>query len=178
MIDMIFAPGTGTITATTLENQFFTLCSLLQSIERDAVKNDKAVNTLSYTIDTDTDIASGSISIFCTITRNSAGILEFTYPNPYTGITYTEGTGGDSKASGLITEALVERAYLIITAEREKKRNDPNFNNKLTNPSWSINDVPLNSPIAHNAIFKFSFNLQTQTTFTGNGESRYAVEYL
>lgn len=177
---MEFNPGTGgTISAITLENQFFTLCSLIQGIERDAAKNDKGVNLLTYTIDTDTDIASGSASIYCTITRNSTtGILEFVYPNPYTGITYAEGSGGDSKASGLITEALVERAYLIITAEREKKRNDPNFANKLTNPTWSINDVPLNSPIAHNAIFKFSFNMQTQTTFTGNGESRFAVEYL
>ncbi|HAT75622.1 MAG TPA: hypothetical protein DCS19_01980 [Flavobacterium sp.] len=177
---MIFAPGAGgTITSTTLENQFYTLCSLIQDIERDAAKNDKGVNTLSYTIDTDTAIASGSVSIYCIITRSSTtGILEFTYPNPYTGVAYTEGTGGDSKSSEVITESLAERAYLIITAEREKKRNDPNFNNKLTNPSWSINDVPLNSPIPHNALFKFNFNLQTQTTFTGNGESRYAVEYL
>lgn len=177
---MQFNPGTGgTITASTLENQFFTLCSLIQNVERDAAKNDKGVNLLTYTIDTDTDIASGSASIYCTITRNSTtGILEFSYPNPYTGITYSEGTGGDSKASGVITEALAERAFLMIAAEREKKRNDPNFSNKLTNPTWSINDVPLNSPIAHNALFKFSFNLQTQTTFTGNGESRNAVEYL
>ncbi|MGL4498571.1 MAG: hypothetical protein ACRC78_12530 [Planktothrix sp.] len=176
---MIFAPGTGTINATTLENQFFTLCSLIQNIERDAAKNDKGVNLLTYSIDGDTAIMSGSASVYCTIIRNiTTGILEYIYPNPYTGVTYTEGTGGDSKSSGIITESLVERAYLMIAAEREKKRNDPNFSNKLTNPTWSINDVPLNSPIPHNAIFKFNFNLQTQTTFTGNGESRFAVEYL
>lgn len=176
---MQFAPGTGTIQATTLENQFYTLCSLIQSIERDAAKNDKGVNMLSYTIDTDTDIATGSASLFCTVTRNTTtGALEFAYPNPYTGVTYTEGTGGDSKAGGTIIEALAERAYLIIAAEREKKRNDPTFSNKLTNPTWSILDVPLNSPVAHNAIFKFSFNLQTQTTFTGSGDTRNAVEYL
>ncbi|MFM6192648.1 MAG: hypothetical protein ACKPEN_13550 [Planktothrix sp.] len=177
---MQFTPGSGaTITATTLENQFYTLCSMIQGIERDAAKNDKGVNLLSYTIDTDTDIASGSASVYCTITRNSTtGILEFSYPNPYTGITYSEGSGGDSKANGSILEAFVERAYLIIAAEREKKRNDPNFANKLSNPSWQINDVPLNSPVNHNALFKFSFSLQTQTTFTGSGENRNAVEYL
>lgn len=177
---MLFTPGTGaTITAVTLENQFYTLMSMIQGVERDASKNDKGVNILSYTIDTDTDIATGSASIYCTITRNStSGILEFTYPNPYSGVAYTEGSGGDSKANGGIIEALVERIFLIIAAEREKKRNDPSFTNKLINPTWSINDVPLNSPVAHNALFKFNFNLQTKTTFTGNGETRNVVEYL
>jgi hypothetical protein len=124
---MIFTPGTNaTITSTTLENQFFTLCSLIQNIERDSAKNDKAVNLLTYTIDTDTDVAAGSASIYCTIIRNSlTGILDFTYPNPYTGVIYSEGTGGDSKSSGIITESLVERTYLIIAAEREKKTQRP-----------------------------------------------------
>lgn len=48
---MLFTPGTGaTITAVTLENQFYTLMSMIQGVERDASKNDKGVNILSYTI--------------------------------------------------------------------------------------------------------------------------------
>lgn len=177
---MDFTPGTGaTIQANTLENQFFTLCSLIQSIELDGQKNEKGVNIVSYTIDTDTNILTGSAAIHCMINRNAdTGVLSFNYPSSFTGITYSEGTGGESKASGTITEALVERALLIINAERQKKRTESVFILKFTTPAWSYLDVPLNAPVAHNAMFKFGFNLPTVTTFTGNGESRSAVEYL
>lgn len=177
---MLFTPGTGaTITATTLENQFFTLISLIQSIEFDPAKNDKAVNTISGTTDTDTNLLNGSAQIYAQVLRDATtGELNISYPVPYTGVTYTEGTGGDSKNTLGITSALVERALLLIAAERERKRIESIFTLRLTNPTWALLDVPLNSPVPHNAIFKFNFNIQTTTTFTGSGETRSAVEYL
>lgn len=176
---MQFAPGTGTIQATTLENQFYTLISLIQSIELDPAKNDKTVNAVSGTVDTDTNLFTGTAQIYAQIIRNSSnGKVEISYPNPYIDVIYTEGSGGDSKANGLITEALVERALLLMAAEREKKRTEAVFALRLTTPTWAFLDVPLNSPIAHNSIFRFNFNIQTITTFTGNGETRSAVEYL
>lgn len=176
-----FTPGTGaTVTATTLENQLFTLISLIQSIEFDPAKNDKTVNAISGTTDTDTNLLNGSAQIYAQMLRDSStGEINISYPNPYTGVIYTEGTGGDSKnTSGLITEALVERALLLIAAEREKKRVEAVFALRLTTPTWALLDVPLNSPVPHNAIFRFNFNILTTTTFTGSGETRSAVEYL
>ena len=62
---MQFNPGTGgSITATTLENQFYTIVAQLQAIERNNIKNPNEANIVTSTLDQDEFLFSGTCTIY------------------------------------------------------------------------------------------------------------------
>ena len=177
---MDFTPGTDAlIEATTLENQFYSLASLIQDLERNATINPEGnINIVTATYDSDTGIFSGSADIFAIATPLADGSHNITYPNPYTNYSsWTEGTGGQGMASN-INHAIAQRGMWLAMYERMDLYNLTNADNKFTGWSWEYLDEPLTIPITHNCKLTFSFSLELELVSSSNGTQYRAKSYL
>lgn len=177
---MDFTPGeAATITATTLENQFFSIALTVQEIERNATINPEgAINIITATLDTDTGIFSGSADLLAIAEPLANGTHSMTYPNPYTAYTaWTEGTGGQGTAAN-INHAIAQRGIWLAAYERMDLYNLANADNKITAISWTFLDEPATLPVAHNARLTFDFAIELETVSSGNGVSYRAKTYL
>lgn len=174
---MLFTPGTGgTVTATTLEAQFYTILRMIQDIERNFEKNPQEAAIASSTEDQDEATISGSATIPCVIEHLNA-IPKILYPDPYVTAGWVEGTGSNGSASNF-AHALAERALLLIEAERNTAHNPNGISPKFTNINWSYLESRQSLPIAHNALFNFSFTLPLTFVSAGNGAVSNGKEYL
>lgn len=176
---MLFNAGTGgTVTAATLENQWFSLLNLIQQTEQSSLTNpEQRANVLSSSLDQDTYILSGTASVYCNIARTAGGDA-ITYPDPYVGATFTEGTGGNGAASHLVA-AFVERSRMLMQAERLSQFNPNALALKFTGISWTVLDAPISFPVNHNALLEFTFeNIPIESVSTGDGATIRARAWL
>lgn len=174
---MQFNPGIGgSITATTLENQFYTIVGHIQAIERDQVQNSNEANIVNSTLDQDAFLCSGNCAIYVYHEWNSA-MSVFSYPNPYLETQWTEGESGDGNATNY-NHALAERALLLIKAERNATNNPTATPLRFTGIRWEYLDSVINSPIPHNCLLNFSFELNIENINNGDGSTFKAKEYL
>ncbi len=177
---MDFVPGTDAlITATTLENQFFSIALTIQEIERNVSFNPTDdINIITATLDTDTGIFSGSVDLFAIATPLADGSHSITYPNPYTAYTlWSEGTGGQGTALN-INHAIAQRGIWLARYERDETYNLGNADNKITGISWSLLDELTSVPVAHNAKLTFDFSLELEVVSSSNGTVHRAKSYL
>lgn len=177
---MDFTPGTDArITATTLENQFFSIALTIQEIERNISFNpDDDINIITASLDTDTGIFSGSCDVYVIATSQSDGTHIITYPNPYTAYTlWTEGTGGQGLALN-INHAIAQRGIWLARYERDSVFNVADVDNKITGISWSLLDEPTSVPVTHNAKLTFDFSLELEVVSSNNGTVHRAKPWL
>jgi hypothetical protein len=174
---MQFNPGTnGSVSATTLENQFYTIAALIQFVEQDDTKNPNEANAIESSLDLDEYSFSGTINIFAVHSLDS-GVSQLSYPDPYLNSGWIEGTSGDGNAANL-NQAIAERALILAAAERNPTNNPNAIDPKLTTIAWSYQDTIINTPVSHNCILTISFNLEIESTTMGDGAAFKAKEYL
>ncbi|GEM_PF-2539280 len=177
---MEFTPGTDAlISATTLENQFYSIVITVQEVERNTNFNPQDdINIITASYDSDTGIFSGSADLFAIATPLPDGFHNLTYPNPYTAYTlWSEGTSGQGTALN-INHAIAQRGMWLAKSERDAAYNLGNLDPKITGWSWSLLDDPLTIPVSHNCKLTFDFSLELETVSSGNGVSYRAKTYL
>ncbi len=177
---MDFTPGTGAfITATTLENQFYSIAITVQATERSRTHNpNQDINIITGTIDSDTSIFTGSCDIFVYFFTDDSGNHVFGYPNPFpTYTSWTEGEGGQGKANNL-NHALAQRAMWLIQSERNETYNVAQISPKLTSVAWNFLDEQQDLPIIHNVKLNFDFEFELELTNSKNGTTHRAKPWL
>ena len=173
---MIFEPGTGgSITANTLENQFYTLIRQVHDVQRDtANKNPNGADILDSSVNEDDLTCSGSINLYIEIDQ-AAGTSSISYPDPYIDAGWIEGSEGDGSASNF-NHALAERIMRLVLAERDPAQEITEL--KFSDPSIEILDEPLSTPCVHNARLKTSFTIELESVSSSTGSHYKAKEYL
>lgn len=177
---MDFTPGTNAlILATTLENQFYSICMTVQEIERNISFNPTDdINILTASLDSDTGIFSGSADLFAIATPQTDGSHSLTYPNPYNLYTaWSEGTGGQGTALN-INHAIAQRGIWLARYERDSVYNLADTDNKITAITWSLLDEPATVPVAHNAKLTFDFSIELEVVSSSNGTVHRAKPWL
>lgn len=174
---MQFNPGTGgNISATTLENQFYTIVAQIQVIERDNVKNPNEANIVTSTLDQDAFLFSGTCNVYAYHAWMS-GKSEISYPDPYVLSDWSEGVEGDGSATNY-NHALAERVLMLIKAERNAINNPGAIPLKFTSINWEYLTSDINSPILHNCLLNVTFELSLESASDGDGNTFKAKEYL
>lgn len=170
----IFNPGTGgSVSATTLENQLYTIIRQIHDIQRDGTKNpDNRADCVDSTINEDTGLLTGIIRPYILITHTNGDSL-IDYPDPFVGAGWIEGTGGDGGATNY-NHALTDRVLLIVSSERSAGI----ATLKFTNPTISFLNAILTSPVTHNARLTINFSLELESIASSNGSSYRAKEYI
>ncbi|MGB3511502.1 MAG: hypothetical protein WBA93_20145, partial [Microcoleaceae cyanobacterium] len=177
---MDFTPGTGaTIQATTLENQCYSIARSIQNFERNEGFNPgNEIDMITSSSDDDTQIFSGSCSIYTRHTLGDAGNSNFSIPNPYSSLPlWDEGTDGQGTANSW-TAALVERFLALALFERNEIYNVSNVTPKITNIQWSMLDSFPTLPVLHNCILSFDFSFDYNVISSNNGTITEAKSYL
>lgn len=140
-----FTSGTGaTFTTTVLEEYLFALIdSFGQTQELDTVKNPNQLNYLQSSVNRDAMTASLTVSFPCLWGTDNI----ITIPDYLTGVTFTNGTGGDFEGLNWVT-TIVKIIVRMASDEREGSKNPENKDVA----QWSLEnrtEIGVN-----NAIFK------------------------
>lgn len=169
-----FNPGTGgSVAATTLENQLYTIIRQTHSKQLDpAINPENRADCVDTSIVEDTGVLTGTIRLYVMITH-SDGTSEIAYPDPFVDAGWVEGTGGSGSATNY-NHALADRAMMLIAAERAAAV-DPL---RLTNPVLTVLNSTLNIPVQHNARLTVALNLNLDAIASADGSSYKAREYV